>query len=143
MVFLAFRKFFEIDPEFFILAANPDTPFYGDFRSFIYSILGQPNGDIIIFLIQQILCKKTGQIENIITKIIPMDVKLKAQPELRLALFKGHLSIMPNFDLKDQNQFFKRFLADLKGTALQKFEDKVIFKLKKRCVIRGRQILNR
>jgi hypothetical protein len=39
LFFLAFQDIIKQNPQIFVLATNPDDPFYGEFRNFIYSIL--------------------------------------------------------------------------------------------------------
>jgi hypothetical protein len=41
----------------------------------------QPNGDIIIFLLKEIICNNNHERENILIKLIPIDMKIKAQPK--------------------------------------------------------------
>lgn len=41
-----------------------------------------------------------------IEKIIPTDIKMKADADIKLALFKSYISIIPKLDYQ---KFFKRF----------------------------------
>lgn len=119
--FLHYGELLTQNSDIFCIGINSDKPFMSNiFRQHVFSIINQPNADLLMF---RIIKKNIKDNEIQAIKVIPVDIKLKSDPEDRLALFKGYISITPTLNYK---KYFKRFLGDLKGVNDQKKTKNII-----------------